>query len=116
MSKYRFDINGQYLCMLSKNGILPLHEASKQGNNYIIRILVSENVDYLDLADKNGLTPLHYAALFSKKKSYKLLLELGADPDIIDSFGRTAKQIFEKNEGLELIGDSSNCDDFCVIL
>jgi len=116
MSKYRFDTNGQYLCMLSKNGILPLHEASKQGNNYIIRILVSGNVDYLDLADKNGLTSLHYAALFSKKESYMLLLELGADPNIIDSFGRTPKQIFEKNEESELIGDSSNCYDSCVIL
>jgi hypothetical protein len=73
MSKYRFDINGQYLCMLSKNGILPLHEASKQGDNYIIRI-------------------------------------------IIDSFGRTPKQIFEKNEESELIGDLSNCYDSCIIL
>lgn len=59
---------------------------------------------------------LHYAALFSKKESYRLLLELGADPDIVDSFGRTPKNIFETNEGLELIGDSSNYYDFCVIL
>lgn len=116
MSKYGFDINSQYLYMLSKNGILPLHEASKQGNNYIIRILVSENIDYLDLTDKNGLTPLHYAALFARKESYNLLLELGAKSDIIDSFGITPKQIFERNEELELIGDSSNCYDSCVIL
>ncbi|BBB57907.1 ankyrin repeat domain protein (plasmid) [Candidatus Megaera polyxenophila] len=115
MSKYGFSIDSQYYSMLGKDAVLPLHEASKQGNNYIIRILVSENINYLDLADKNGLTPLHYAALFSKKKSYHLLLELGAKSDVIDSFGRTPKQIFEKNESLELIGDSDSCWDSCII-
>lgn len=110
----RFGNSYHYSLIYKTSGATPLHEASKQGQNYTVKALVSHDKDYLNLLDKNGLTPLHYAAVFSKKSTYNLLLELGANPEIVDSFGRTAAQIYEQNQ-VEISGNNG-CFDSCIIL
>ena len=110
MSKYGYtNINLNFL----KSSSTPLHEASKQGQIYIIKILVKEDITYLDLIDKNGMTPLHYAAVFKQREAYNFLLEQGANDKWVDNFGRTPDSIIIANDDIGLVGDSNTC---CVIL
>jgi len=111
MSKYGYiNFNSGY----SKSGTTPLHEASKQGQIYIIKILVKENIEYLNVIDKNGMTPLHYSAVFKQRDAYSFLLEQGANSKCLDNFGRTPESIMIANSDIELAGNDSDC--FCTIL
>lgn len=60
-----------------------LHKAAENGDlEQIIHLIEKgKNINILDLA---GRTPLHYAVANDQLDSVKLLLELGADPDIAD--------------------------------
>jgi len=52
-----------------------------------------ENGARLDIKDIYGDTPLHTAAVFCKPRLYALLLEQGADEGMVNTDGRTARQL-----------------------
>lgn len=72
-------------------GCLPLHEAAKQGQCYLINSIVSVDKKFIDMPDNNGKTPLHYAAQYQKFGAMKTLLYLNADPTLRDKNGLTAR-------------------------
>ena len=53
---------------------------------------------YLEMRDSSGLSAIHHAALSSLETGVssliKLLLQTGATLDIVDSFGRTAYDVW----------------------
>jgi len=49
------------------------------------------------------MTPLHVSATLGDKENFKLLLELGADPDICDGDGETVRKIVVDDKELNSI-------------
>jgi len=72
-----------------KSGLRPLHLAAKYGYMEIIDILINHGAS-LDAKDPDGKTPLMTALHNHRYQSARLLLDMGADPDIIDNNGQTA--------------------------
>jgi len=62
----------------SKYGSTPLHYASNNGYENIVRLLLENNADD-SMKSKGGLTAFHYAALGGYKNIAQLLLNNGAD-------------------------------------
>ncbi len=85
-----------------KNGSLPLHEAAKQGQTYIITALVDIDQEYINMVDNDGKTPLHYATQYRQFGSIKTLLHLNADLNIRDKKGQTARDLLAHNHLLQL--------------
>uniref|UniRef100_A0A8C2J1T4 Transient receptor potential cation channel, subfamily A, member 1b n=1 Tax=Cyprinus carpio TaxID=7962 RepID=A0A8C2J1T4_CYPCA len=75
--------NLEHLSFRDENGASPLHYASAGGHLDIIRLIVSD-VE-LNVQDEQGRTPLHWAVEQDQLHSCALLLELGADPNILNS-------------------------------
>ncbi|XP_051738739.1 transient receptor potential cation channel subfamily A member 1b isoform X1 [Ctenopharyngodon idella] len=74
------------LSFRDENGASPLHYASAGGNVDIIRLIVSTvGPEELNVQDEQGRTPLHWAVEQDQQQSCELLLELGADPNILNS-------------------------------
>lgn len=55
--------------------------------------LLVKNKANLNLAEKHGKTPLHEAAKYGYEKFAKILIDAGADLEVKDKKGRTAKDI-----------------------
>ncbi|KAA0704824.1 Transient receptor potential cation channel subfamily A member 1 [Triplophysa tibetana] len=69
-----------------ENGASPLHYASAGGNLDAIRLIVSVvGSEELNVPDEQGRTPLHWAVERNQTQSCALLLELGADPNILNT-------------------------------
>lgn len=83
-----------------------LHGACAQGEPRLVRLLKGKNLDP-NAPDRNGLTPLHEASRYGKVEVARALLEeLGAEPSIQDSFGRTPFTLawqYEKTEIMDLL-------------
>lgn len=60
------------------------------------------NVD-IDAATKDGCTPLHFAVKYKKLEIVKALLAAGANPQILDSNGRSAIHIAARRGNIELL-------------
>ncbi|XP_050954763.1 transient receptor potential cation channel subfamily A member 1b isoform X1 [Labeo rohita] len=74
------------LSFRDENGASPLHYASAGGHVDIIRLIVSVvGPEELNVQDEQGRTPLHWAVEQDQQQSCALLLELGADPNILNS-------------------------------
>lgn len=78
-----------------------LHLSAMDGPEDMIRFFAKYND--INSLNKNGRTPLHLASQYHRTENVKILLELGADPDIIDDKGQTAKDLAYKQEIKELI-------------
>ena len=92
------------LSFLIQNGVNPKH-AGVDGNDQMppignaifadspdeIRLLVKNGVDVNGL-DNLKMTPLIWASIMHRTAAVKALLEMGADPGVVDSFGMTALQ------------------------
>lgn len=59
-------------------------------------VLLLKNKANLNLAEKHGKTPLHEAAKYGYEKVAKVLIDSGADLEVKDKKGRTAKDIATK--------------------
>uniref|UniRef100_A0A8C2PVM4 Transient receptor potential cation channel, subfamily A, member 1b n=1 Tax=Cyprinus carpio TaxID=7962 RepID=A0A8C2PVM4_CYPCA len=78
--------NLEHLSFRDENGASPLHYASAGGHLDIIRLIVSDvGPEELNVQDEQGRTPLHWAVEQDQLHSCALLLELGADPNILNS-------------------------------
>ena len=65
-------------------------EAVKQGDRESVRAILESDDRLANQRDESGATPLHYATLNGHRQIVRLLLERGADINIIDSqFGAT---------------------------
>ncbi|KAL6462942.1 hypothetical protein MHYP_G00293640 [Metynnis hypsauchen] len=61
-----------------------LHHATANGNLEVIRLIVTTvGPEELNAQDDQGQTPLHWAVEKNQEESCSLLLELGADPNIL---------------------------------
>ena len=61
----------------------------------MIRLLSSHGAD-LDTQDRKGRTPLHRATYEGRAAAAEALLEMGADPAVLNKSGRTAFEIARK--------------------
>ncbi|XP_016388831.1 transient receptor potential cation channel subfamily A member 1-like [Sinocyclocheilus rhinocerous] len=76
----------EHLSFRDENGASPLHYASAGGHLDIIHLIVSVvGSEELNVQDEQGRTPLHWAVEQDQLHSFALLLELGADPNILNS-------------------------------
>ena len=74
---YRFD-----------DGQTPLHIASIQGHNEIVRYLLDNNA-FTNVQDSSGSSPLHEAVRYGRIEIVKMLLDSGADVNAKDNIGKT---------------------------
>lgn len=72
-------------------GRYPLYYAvSNSPNEELLRALLSKFDININVQDKDGMTPLMWAADFENYTALSLLIEKGADPELVDNQGRKA--------------------------
>ncbi|KAJ7691281.1 hypothetical protein B0H17DRAFT_1063335 [Mycena rosella] len=69
-----------------------LHLASFLGFDALVRFLVARDVD-LDARDRNGYTSLHFAAIAGARACATILVQAGADHEIVNALGKTAQEV-----------------------
>ncbi|KAF7691743.1 transient receptor potential cation channel subfamily A member 1b [Silurus meridionalis] len=75
-----------HLSSRDENGAGPIHYAAASGHLDVIRLIVSlTGLDELDVQDAEGQTPLHFAVEKNQESSCSLLLDLGANPNILNT-------------------------------
>lgn len=70
------------------NGVTPLHEAFRCGNNTVALYLI-ENGANVNQTDNSGMTPLHYAVIFGNSAVVGALIAKSCDPMAVDKSGST---------------------------
>ena len=89
------DTYNSSLIETTDNGLLPLHIAAGCGKDTAIDVLVPAGKaqgllhDMLEAGDMYGDTPLHRACFWQHSLSVEKLLNAGADPNTVDSEGRS---------------------------
>ncbi|KAL2162477.1 hypothetical protein VTH06DRAFT_7391 [Thermothelomyces fergusii] len=68
----------------------PMQIVCKNGQLELIPILLQSKILEIDDTDVQGTTAVHEAAISGFNKCVEVLLEHGADPDIVDKLNRTA--------------------------
>jgi ankyrin repeat protein len=81
----------------------PLHLAAKAGASTLLT-LVEKGVN-VNALDEDDRTSLHIAAKDGTAKSVRILLEAGADPRLLDRFGRSARYYARAHRSLWLLLD-----------
>ena len=88
-----------------------LHQAVLRGDAEMVKTLIKAAPHLaVDVAGQNGLTPLCLAARSNKEACAKALVEAGADPKVLTSFGKSALDIARTNERtaiLKLFGEEA---------
>lgn len=83
-----------------------------QGNTHRFKSITSLNPELVHYVDKNGWTVLHEAVRSGKLEMVKLILEQGADKDLLTIYGTSplniAKQLLSENH--EVIGYLESID------
>jgi hypothetical protein len=69
-----------------------IHLSALLGFYELTAELIARDVD-LDKRDVNGFTALHYTALYGQASCTRLLIDGGADRDIVDAWGRVAREV-----------------------
>jgi hypothetical protein len=74
------------------NGKTLIHLSGSLGFYRLTEELIAHDVD-LNKRDVNGFTALHYTALYGQASCARLLIDGGADRDIVDAWGRVAREV-----------------------
>lgn len=77
--------------LATPSGQTMLHLAAMLGFSDLIRTLIRYDID-LDARDRNGYTALHYATLAKSKECAKLLIDSGADLEVVNALGKTPQE------------------------
>ena len=72
-------------------GATPLHVAAAEGHLAIVQLLLGLGKADVNARDATGATPLMYAARKLRGKVAHALIKAGADPQLVDSEGKTAR-------------------------
>ena len=83
-------------------GVTILHIASQQINEPEIIDLLVKSGENVNAQDAEGFTPLHMATIHGNLKIVKKLVDLGADVNIVTTDGKTAAELAQLNEELEI--------------
>ncbi|XP_054287924.1 uncharacterized protein LOC129003650 [Macrosteles quadrilineatus] len=79
----------QIVIAKDQNGLTPLHKAAGLGHVEMVRAVLSACPEAVGVLDREGRSPLHLAAAArGSGATYDLLLEQGADENILDKKGR----------------------------
>jgi ankyrin repeat protein len=82
--------------MRDKDGQSALLYASKRGFNETVALLLDKGADVNLQSAKRGVSALMLAAVWDNVELAELLLDHGANPQLTDTFGRTARLLAEK--------------------
>lgn len=80
---------------------LPLSSAAQAGRSDMVEFLISKGAD-LTVADETGLTALHYASASLSLGSLRVVLDHGANPNLVNDNSYTLLQVV----GISEIGKS----------
>jgi ankyrin repeat protein len=90
VSSFLESARNDFLCRQNDFGQTALHLAVRQDVIEIVSLYAQRGV-CLNIANRDGDTPLHYAAFWGRPRSAKILLEAGADSEMKNHLGNTAK-------------------------
>jgi acyl-CoA-binding protein len=76
-----------------ESGLALIHWACDRGNESILELILSQPGINIDLKDNESQTALHYAASCGHKNCMKLLLQNGADRNILDDDGNSCLDV-----------------------
>ncbi|KAG5638454.1 hypothetical protein H0H81_012519 [Sphagnurus paluster] len=76
------------ICHTTSSGQSLLHLAAFLGFSSLVTFLVKHGID-LDVRDRNGYTALHFASLSKSNACVRVLLDAGADREIVNALGKT---------------------------
>ncbi|MEM4366581.1 MAG: ankyrin repeat domain-containing protein [Candidatus Anstonellales archaeon] len=79
-------------------GETALYWAAYEGHPETIKVLLRAGAKVNVGSEKNGFTPLMNAAFMKNVEAVEILIEAGADPFIVDEYGRTAYYIVKKEK------------------
>lgn len=104
---------------VNKTGWTPLHYAATGGHEAIARLLLERHA-YIDAESPNQTTPLMMAAMYGNAGTVKLLLDAGADMNLRNAVGLSARDFAERGqrkEAYELLAPMSKppAKQFCFI-
>lgn len=86
----------------TSSGQTLLHLAAFLGFSSLVIFLVKHGID-LDARDRNGYTALHFAALSRSEQCVSVLLDAGADREIVNALGKTPAEC--SSDFIELFSD-----------
>lgn len=103
---------GKAISHTSPVGQTLLHLATFLGFASLVEFLIDHEID-IDARDRNGYTALHFAALVRSTDCARLLVDAGADREIVNSLGKTAQEIAPTNffDGLVSTHTSEDSDE-----
>jgi len=85
---------------VNKTGWTPLHYAATGGHEAIARLLLEHHA-YVDAESPNQTTPLMMAAMYGNAATVKLLLDAGADMNMRNAVGLSARDFAERGQRKE---------------
>lgn len=86
-------------CADETNGNRPIHIASQNGHNDLVKLLIKKNAD-LAVTNLKGNTALHMAVGYDYYDTAQLLMKAGADPETLNDSGIAAKFGLEGDKAL----------------
>jgi uncharacterized protein len=84
-----------------------LHLAAMLGFAVLVQFLIQHNVD-LDARDRNGYTALHFTVIGRSKACARLLVDAGADLEIVNALGKTPQEQAPFRFFEDIISDGSD--------
>ncbi|WP_158529609.1 ankyrin repeat domain-containing protein [Parvibium lacunae] len=95
---------------LNQPGWTALHYAATSGQDNIIRLLLDADA-YIDAESPNQTTPLMMAARSGNRATVRLLIDLGADPSVVNQQGYSAARFAHEFGDMELAAWLGRQDD-----
>ena len=80
-----------------------LHDAARRGNMDVMNFLLQQQIIDINAPGRQGLSPLHFASRSGKLEAAQALLNTGANPNALDSMGKTPLDLAIINNKSEVI-------------